>query len=144
MEAKLSRRRTKTGCLTCRRRHIKCGEERPVCDNCMKSKRDCESCYRRVIFKSHQYDYLQVAHGGSHIPFQAGPVSGLPPSSQPACLGHGFESTLFTGLRPRQIGHDHLDFHDTFQHQQQYPQGTTFVYGGPPPPMHPMTADAMY
>ncbi|KAL6717203.1 hypothetical protein ACLMJK_005118 [Lecanora helva] len=46
-----SRKRTKTGCLTCRKRRIKCGEERPTCKNCVKSKRDCEGYIPRVIFK---------------------------------------------------------------------------------------------
>ncbi|KAI9714642.1 MAG: hypothetical protein M1812_006307 [Candelaria pacifica] len=46
-----SRRRTKTGCLTCRKRRIKCGEERPICNNCVKSKRSCEGYNNRVIFK---------------------------------------------------------------------------------------------
>jgi len=45
-----SRKRTKTGCLTCRRRRIKCGEERPICSNCVKSKRQCEGYNRRVVF----------------------------------------------------------------------------------------------
>ncbi|KAL8789171.1 MAG: hypothetical protein Q9213_001278 [Squamulea squamosa] len=46
-----ARKRTKTGCLTCRRRRIKCGEERPTCNNCVKSKRNCEGYTPRVIFK---------------------------------------------------------------------------------------------
>ncbi|KZF25375.1 hypothetical protein L228DRAFT_75322 [Xylona heveae TC161] len=48
---KASRKRTKTGCLTCRKRRIKCGEERPTCKNCIKSKRSCEGYNPRVIFK---------------------------------------------------------------------------------------------
>ncbi|KAL3475493.1 hypothetical protein BJX99DRAFT_159037 [Aspergillus californicus] len=46
-ESKMSRhkkevkRRTKTGCLTCRKRRIKCDEGHPVCRNCVKSKREC-------------------------------------------------------------------------------------------------------
>ena len=35
----------------CRRRRIKCGEERPTCKNCVKSKRECEGYVPRVIFK---------------------------------------------------------------------------------------------
>ncbi|KAI9891175.1 MAG: hypothetical protein M1814_003018 [Vezdaea aestivalis] len=35
------KRRTKTGCLTCRKRRIKCDEGHPHCRNCQKSKRDC-------------------------------------------------------------------------------------------------------
>ncbi|TVY32525.1 putative transcriptional regulatory protein, partial [Lachnellula occidentalis] len=45
------RKRTKTGCLTCRKRRIKCGEERPTCQNCTKSKRQCEGYNQRVVFK---------------------------------------------------------------------------------------------
>ncbi|KAF5001757.1 hypothetical protein FGRMN_824 [Fusarium graminum] len=45
------RKRTKTGCLTCRKRRIKCDEGRPICNNCIKSKRQCEGYNQRVIFK---------------------------------------------------------------------------------------------
>lgn len=45
------RKRTKTGCLTCRKRRIKCGEERPTCNNCIKSRRQCEGYNQRVVFK---------------------------------------------------------------------------------------------
>ncbi|OAL18305.1 hypothetical protein AYO22_10883 [Fonsecaea multimorphosa] len=41
-KAKEVKRRTKTGCLTCRKRRIKCDEGRPECRNCMKSKRTCQ------------------------------------------------------------------------------------------------------
>jgi hypothetical protein len=34
-------RRSKTGCLTCRERRIKCDETKPICKNCVKSKRCC-------------------------------------------------------------------------------------------------------
>ncbi|CAA20477.3 DNA-binding transcription factor, zf-fungal binuclear cluster type Gsf1 [Schizosaccharomyces pombe] len=37
-----ARKRTKTGCLTCRKRRIKCDERKPICYNCIKSKRQCE------------------------------------------------------------------------------------------------------
>ncbi|MCJ1312102.1 hypothetical protein MMC25_005776 [Agyrium rufum] len=46
-----ARKRTKTGCLTCRRRRIKCGEERPKCGNCVKSKRVCEGYAPRLTFR---------------------------------------------------------------------------------------------
>ncbi len=68
------RKRTKSGCLSrqypsdpvwnifvwlivffvsiaCRKRRIKCGEEKPTCLNCSKSKRNCEGYNQRVIFK---------------------------------------------------------------------------------------------
>jgi hypothetical protein len=46
------RKRTKTGCLTCRKRRLKCGEERPACKNCFSSKRHCEGYNQRTIFQS--------------------------------------------------------------------------------------------
>ncbi|KAK9364825.1 hypothetical protein V1509DRAFT_635070 [Lipomyces kononenkoae] len=35
------RGRVRTGCLTCRRRKIKCDEQRPSCKNCIRSTRNC-------------------------------------------------------------------------------------------------------
>lgn len=35
------RRRTRTGCLTCRKRRIKCDERKPACFNCEKSRKQC-------------------------------------------------------------------------------------------------------
>ncbi|KAF2717600.1 hypothetical protein K431DRAFT_315613 [Polychaeton citri CBS 116435] len=33
--------RSRTGCLTCRQRKLKCSEERPVCAQCIKAHREC-------------------------------------------------------------------------------------------------------
>lgn len=35
-------KRVRTGCLTCRERHLKCDEGVPVCQNCRKSNRQCK------------------------------------------------------------------------------------------------------
>lgn len=35
-------KRVRTGCLTCRERHLKCDEGMPVCQNCRKSSRKCK------------------------------------------------------------------------------------------------------
>ncbi|KAI1497870.1 hypothetical protein F5X99DRAFT_432610 [Biscogniauxia marginata] len=35
-------KRVRTGCLTCRERHLKCDEGMPTCRNCRKSNRDCK------------------------------------------------------------------------------------------------------
>ena len=85
-----SRRRTKTGCLTCRKRRIKCGEERPICNNCIKSKRHCEGYNQRVVFKTPNTDFR--ASGSSNtIPFHTASMPGsarnvnqstVPPSTQ--------------------------------------------------------------
>ncbi|KAK5225501.1 hypothetical protein LTR99_000902 [Exophiala xenobiotica] len=36
-----SSRRGRTGCLTCRRRHLKCDEEKPDCGRCRRTHREC-------------------------------------------------------------------------------------------------------
>ncbi|PWY84724.1 hypothetical protein BO94DRAFT_467896 [Aspergillus sclerotioniger CBS 115572] len=48
---KVPKKRTKTGCLTCRQRRVKCGEEKPICHNCIKSKRECKGYAPRLVFK---------------------------------------------------------------------------------------------
>ncbi|KAK6459608.1 uncharacterized protein RJT20DRAFT_124856 [Scheffersomyces xylosifermentans] len=48
----IKRSRTRSGCLTCRDRHMKCDEQQPVCSNCIKSKR---KCYRGIRLNFTQY-----------------------------------------------------------------------------------------
>lgn len=38
----IKHKRTRTGCLTCRNRRVKCDEARPTCDRCRKGGRECE------------------------------------------------------------------------------------------------------
>src|SRR5262249_11880243 len=70
------RKRTKTGCLTCRNRRIKCGEEGPTCNNCIKSKRHCEGYNQRVIFKPP----IGAHHASSTLQYH----NGLLPGTQAA------------------------------------------------------------
>ncbi|TLS27853.1 hypothetical protein PpBr36_01761 [Pyricularia pennisetigena] len=68
------KKRTKTGCLTCRKRRIKCDEQKPTCNNCIKSKRQCIYGSQRVIFKE-----PIGAYGGQYGPmgYQSVHGSGL-------------------------------------------------------------------
>jgi hypothetical protein len=74
-KAKLSRKRTKTGCLTCRKRRVRCGGERPMCKNCIKSRQHCEGYSQRAVFKPPHFEYRASPNGGAHITFQAGPMA---------------------------------------------------------------------
>ncbi|PNS16277.1 hypothetical protein CAC42_6384 [Sphaceloma murrayae] len=69
--ARMLRKRTKTGCLTCRKRRIKCGEERPICKNCIKSKRHCDGYNQRVVFKPQTIDFRHLQNGAATITFPA-------------------------------------------------------------------------
>ncbi|KAF3766886.1 hypothetical protein M406DRAFT_254673 [Cryphonectria parasitica EP155] len=56
----LKPKRVRTGCLTCRNRHLKCDEAMPVCVNCQKSNRKCERGVRLnfIDLKVEQPPYL--------------------------------------------------------------------------------------
>jgi hypothetical protein len=66
------RKRTKTGCLTCRKRRIKCGEERPICNNCTKSKRTCEGYNQRLNWKPPLADFGGFGDEGQALPYHTG------------------------------------------------------------------------
>ncbi|KAL4953266.1 hypothetical protein BDW69DRAFT_7547 [Aspergillus filifer] len=40
--ARRAHRKSRNGCLECKRRHVKCDERRPTCSNCISSERECE------------------------------------------------------------------------------------------------------
>ena len=146
LKARLSRKRTKTGCLTCRKRRIKCNEERPVCKNCVKSKRHCEGYNQRVVFKAPTYDYRPAPHGGAHITFQAGPVPGpVAPFQQPEPVPYPIDTAYYSQeLRPRpadsfaqpvqQNGHSFVAAGQQHQSQPQHPQFLQYAAPPPPPP----------
>lgn len=83
----LTRRRTKTGCLTCRKRRIKCGEERPICRNCVKSKRLCEGYNPRVVWKPPIGDFSGI-HGPSQtLQYHSGGLPGSAVAAVGAVIG---------------------------------------------------------
>ncbi|KAI5788327.1 hypothetical protein EDC01DRAFT_155952 [Geopyxis carbonaria] len=84
LRVRASRKRTKTGCLTCRKRRIKCGEERPTCNNCIKSKRVCEGYNQRVVFKDGMNGLLRPGSmAGGERRFAAQPYPNLQPALAP-------------------------------------------------------------
>ncbi|KAI9050918.1 hypothetical protein LZ554_005030 [Drepanopeziza brunnea f. sp. 'monogermtubi'] len=70
------KRRTKTGCLTCRKRRIKCDEQHPACRNCQKSKRECLG-YDPIFKQSPGPAAIQPA------PTSGSSMGGSPASSNP-------------------------------------------------------------
>jgi hypothetical protein len=106
-----TRKRTKTGCLTCRKRRIKCGEERPTCANCIKSKRVCEGYNQRVVFKTplegwpnHPGVVSTLQYHNSMLPGSRNTV--LRPVQSPTET----QETL-TNIQPRPL--THFDYNDT-------------------------------
>lgn len=133
-----ARKRTKTGCLTCRKRRIKCGEERPTCANCIKSKRQCEGYNQRVVFKppigdwpNHPGVVTNLQYHNSMLPGTRASFRPAQPSSQPP------EAAL-TSIQPRPL--THFDYHSetapplgNLNTQQPYRQDANFGQPLTPP-----------
>ncbi|KAF1953292.1 hypothetical protein CC80DRAFT_420045 [Byssothecium circinans] len=108
------KRRTKTGCLTCRKRRIKCDEGHPVCRNCQKSKRDCLGY--DPIFKQ-QPGPTQIQPAPNSTPHQASVPAPAPTTtaSYAGQVPQGYAPAAPTGYAPPPLatGSVHPQ-HDTF------------------------------
>ncbi|OTB15773.1 hypothetical protein K445DRAFT_35493, partial [Daldinia sp. EC12] len=94
------KRRTKTGCLTCRKRRIKCDEQHPICKNCQKSKRECLGY--DPIFKNQQQQHhtnIRPAPNNSSASSSSVPSS-RPPASSAAVSGNAQSQTSYTSTLP--------------------------------------------
>lgn len=140
------KKRTKTGCYTCRRRRIKCDEGKPRCNNCIKSKRQCDGYNQRVIFKDPMGTFQTSQMG---MGFQGHPPHGLlDPQSQitPQGIRTASQGSLpFIAPRPPMLSDPTHQLHP--QHSQYQPLPMQGLPGGfsemPPPPMPALNPNAM-
>ncbi|KAF3171734.1 hypothetical protein TWF788_009638 [Orbilia oligospora] len=129
---RISKKRTKTGCLTCRKRRIKCGEERPTCNNCVKSKRVCEGYSQRVVFKlggfgneDGQLDGMGYYGYPEQMPYIPGSDPSLPYALQ-AARGNMNLQRIAPAPYTRRIGDETLpenQLHTTLPPHLQYYMG---------------------
>ncbi|KAG8623788.1 hypothetical protein KVT40_008764 [Elsinoe batatas] len=56
--------RSRTGCLTCRNRKLKCDEQKPVCGQCQKARRECKPS-PGIVFRHQQNASLNSEGSGS-------------------------------------------------------------------------------
>lgn len=89
--------------LACRKRRIKCGEERPVCQNCIKSKRQCEGYNQRVVFKDPLNAYRPSVSTASHMSFP-GSISNAPSSRHGQSFSHTTSGQKATPIAPKPSG----------------------------------------
>ncbi|KAI9369851.1 hypothetical protein BJX61DRAFT_545193 [Aspergillus egyptiacus] len=73
-------KKSRNGCLECKRRHVKCDENRPVCSNCTASERDCE--YGTRFIHANSRPPLATSPTASN----ASPSSSVPPSATPPSI----------------------------------------------------------
>ncbi|KAL2753439.1 hypothetical protein ACRALDRAFT_2111761 [Sodiomyces alcalophilus JCM 7366] len=152
------RKRTKTGCLTCRKRRIKCDESKPICNNCTKSKRHCEGYNQRVIFK----DPIGAFHGSgngpvvyppesSHHTFprfgntqskpspQAAPLPAIAPKPPTAADYPGYPRPLFVQPLTGQLSSSSSPGYTLTQPSPSSSSSST-PYGQPPAPVSSLTS----
>jgi hypothetical protein len=104
--------------IACRKRRIKCDEGKPTCNNCIKSKRQCEGYNQRLTFKEPLGSFPQSSvYGPSYYHQQSrqdAVVSApLPPSQGKMAVSQGPLAMIapkppsvdFTGAVPLQFGH---------------------------------------
>ncbi|TVY68682.1 putative transcriptional regulatory protein [Lachnellula suecica] len=91
------KRRTKTGCLTCRKRRIKCDEAHPACRNCQKSKRECLGY--DPIFKP-QPGPANIQPSPSSAPLQPGQLATANPYGNPHLIQGGYPPATMANYDP--------------------------------------------
>ncbi|KAF2279458.1 uncharacterized protein EI97DRAFT_448208 [Westerdykella ornata] len=97
------KRRTKTGCLTCRKRRIKCDEAHPVCRNCQKSKRECAG-YDPIFKQQPGPAQIQPAPGSASHQTPAPASSPSVSSSYSGQVPHGYAPAVSAGYVPPATG----------------------------------------
>lgn len=56
--------RKRTGCLTCRERRVRCGEEKPICNNCSRKSRSCTWPKDGDRFRHHSFSSCSYSDNG--------------------------------------------------------------------------------
>ncbi|KAH6717726.1 hypothetical protein BKA61DRAFT_476235 [Leptodontidium sp. MPI-SDFR-AT-0119] len=86
MSARKTHRKTRTGCRTCKQRKIKCDEQRPSCNNCIKHSVQCDFLASQAFGGGNGLPHNSVQsshaspHGGSASNFVVGSPDGGPSS----------------------------------------------------------------
>ncbi|KAF4970310.1 hypothetical protein FSARC_2630 [Fusarium sarcochroum] len=68
--------KVRTGCITCKKRHVKCDEAKPHCGNCVRNKRQCEG-YGVLDKKRNASGPLQIRWDSKQIARPASPTAQL-------------------------------------------------------------------
>ncbi|KAI1029242.1 hypothetical protein LB505_006265 [Fusarium chuoi] len=64
--------RSRTGCSECRSRRVRCGEQRPTCENCVNSKRRCEYPPIKIPLRERRaLEKAGTTQPWEHVPWEA-------------------------------------------------------------------------
>ncbi|KIW04450.1 hypothetical protein, variant [Verruconis gallopava] len=64
--------RSKTGCITCRLRRVKCDETKPLCMRCLRARRECEG-YPSIFASAKPWEVVKLFSTGAMIKPSANP-----------------------------------------------------------------------
>ncbi|KAI0396348.1 hypothetical protein F5Y17DRAFT_116741 [Xylariaceae sp. FL0594] len=126
------RKRTKTGCITCRKRRIKCDEGKPICNNCSKSKRQCAGYNQRVVFKDPIGAYSGTPFGPVQYPTASSQLLLREQQLAAAQQRSSSHSLQIIAPKPPIVGYPQLS---TPQFSHYYPGQVGPIT--PPPLIHP-------
>ena len=122
------RRRTRSGCVTCRDRHIKCDETQPVCNNCLRLKRVCYRGLRLNFTQYMLYDPRKdIPHCYGEVSSTTQPHRILDQSITIAALYNGLEK-----YRPYMHLHSQQDLRDSdleYQDETYLPPNDSMLLG---------------
>ncbi|PYH45454.1 uncharacterized protein BP01DRAFT_318620 [Aspergillus saccharolyticus JOP 1030-1] len=98
-------RKSRNGCLECKRRHIKCDEKHPLCGNCRSSERACEYADR---FRS---STTRSRRSNASTPSNPGPSPNAEPSSQRYSVEATASETTSSEYQSVNMVHAELIYH---------------------------------
>lgn len=116
--------------LACRKRRIKCDEGKPTCNNCLKSKRQCEGYNQRVIFKDPLGAFAGAPYGPIQYPAPSPQVLVREQQLSAAQQRSSSQSLQIIAPKPPTVGYRQLPTH---QFSHFYPGQV-----GPVPPQPPV------
>ncbi|KUJ07765.1 uncharacterized protein LY89DRAFT_725519 [Mollisia scopiformis] len=86
MSARKPHRKSRTGCVPCKKRHVKCGEEKPKCVNCSEYEVDCHYLPVTSVSLKDSLRSRSSSHSSSSLPkdpLGTGNATGIGVSSNP-------------------------------------------------------------
>ncbi|KAK5954982.1 hypothetical protein OHC33_003661 [Knufia fluminis] len=127
-----TRRRTKTGCLTCRQRRVKCDETKPTCRNCEKSRRQCAGYQPTTIQRPHQVPQnLPMEHPFYQYQTPSGVSPGMHAQTPPSSLQHsqgGISSAFSEAQQQNTLGVAPPTTYNIAHAEHEWPYQSEYIF----------------
>ncbi|KAK1138413.1 hypothetical protein N8T08_002630 [Aspergillus melleus] len=91
-------KKSRNGCIECKRRHVKCDEKRPACSNCITSERHCEYAGLEIISSRLRASRSRSRASASASPLTVESAPALPETSNKTSLDNSPVNMLHVEL----------------------------------------------